>query len=127
VLPQLDAEYLKRFAGHSTVAEAGMTCVVIPNFPIPAGMSCASSDLLIRLASGYPDIAPDMWWFQPAVRRVDGLEIPATQHSESHLGRQWQRWSRHFAQGQWKSGIDSLESYLALVRVELEKAAAKRA
>jgi hypothetical protein len=68
-----------------------------------------------------------MWWFAPAVCRNDGVAIPATQVSEHHLGRQWQRWSRHLAQGQWKSGVDSLESYLALVRKELVTAAVVRA
>jgi hypothetical protein len=37
------------------------------------------------------------------------------------VGRSWQRWSRHFAAGQWQSGIDGLESFLALVRRELER------
>jgi hypothetical protein len=78
-----------------------------------------SADLLIQLASGYPDIAPDMWWFDPAVRLADGRAIPATDVVESHLGRQWQRWSRHFQAGQWQPGRDGLESYLALIRRDL--------
>src|SRR5690242_8783834 len=76
--------------------EGGMTCLVIHDWPLPAGSDVRSTDLLVRLPPGYPDIAPDMWWFDPAVRRVDGQEIPATQVVEQHLGRSWQRWSRHF-------------------------------
>jgi hypothetical protein len=60
-----------------------------------------------------------MWWFDPPVRRVDGLDIPATQVVEQHVGRSWQRWSRHFSAGQWQSGIDGLESYLALIQREV--------
>ena len=33
----------------------------------------------------------------------------------------WQRWSRHFSHGQWRPGIDGLESYLALIRRDLER------
>jgi hypothetical protein len=104
-----------------------MICVLIPNFPLPPGLDRQSADLLLRLATGYPDIPPDMWWFAPAVCRKDGAVIPATQVRENHLSRQWQRWSRHLTQGQWKSGLDSLESYLALVRKELVTAAVVQA
>jgi hypothetical protein len=62
-----------------------------------------------------------MWWFDPPVRRADGQQIPATDAIEHHLGRSWQRWSRHLATGQWRSGVDGLESFLALVRRELER------
>jgi hypothetical protein len=68
-----------------------------------------------------------MWWFSPAIGRPDGQPIAATQSIEAHLGRQWQRWSRHLPAGVWKSGIDSLESYLALVNRELQSAAILKA
>jgi hypothetical protein len=77
--------------------------------------------LLLRLSPGYPDVPPDMWWFDPPVRLANGGSIPATEHIETHLGRAWQRWSRHFNSGQWKSGIDSLESFMALIRKDLSK------
>jgi hypothetical protein len=127
MLPSLDAEYLVQFPGHALSVDGGMICVLIPNFPLPPGLDRQAADLLLRLAAGYPDIPPDMWWFNPAVGRRDGVDIPATQVREHYLGRQWQRWSRHFAQGQWKYGLDSLESYLALVRKELVKAAVVQA
>jgi len=47
--------------------------------------------------------------------------------TEQYLGRSWQRWSRHFAAGQWQSGVDGLESYIALMRAEFETAAGVRA
>jgi len=62
-----------------------------------------------------------MWWFDPPVRRVDGQTIPATDVVEQHLGRGWQRWSRHLQPEQWRSGVDGLENYVALVRSELER------
>lgn len=128
MLPQNDRDALiARSLEYTVSAAGGVTCVVIRNYPIPAGLNCRAADLLLRLSAGYPDVQPDMWWFSPAISRSDGRQIAATQSIESHLGRQWQRWSRHLPAGAWKSGIDSLESYLALVNRELESAATLRA
>jgi hypothetical protein len=88
-----------------------------------ADSSGSRADLLLRLSPGYPDVPPDMWWFNPAVRRADGRPIAATESQEAYFGRTWQRWSRHLNSGQWRAGVDSIESYLALVRKELELAA----
>lgn len=79
--------------------------------------------LLLRLAPGHPDVPPDMWWVDPAVLRPDGAVIPGTQVTEQCLGRMWQRWSRHFQPGQWQSGIDGLESFIARMRAEFDLAA----
>jgi len=123
MLPAHDMDYLKELSPDASVtSEAGMVCVLIPSFPLPPGFDRPSADLLVRVATGYPDVAPDMWWFDPPVRRIDGATIPATESRERHLNREWQRWSRHLQPGQWKSGIDCLESYIALVRKELEAA-----
>jgi hypothetical protein len=128
MLPPSDKQYLdQRAPGHVVTAEANMICVTIPEFTLPAGLSTRSSTLLLRLSPGYPDVPPDMWWFNPPVKRLDGVEIAATQAYERHLGREWQRWSRHLSPGQWRSGVDSLESYLAIVRRELEAAAPRAA
>ena len=118
-LPEPDSQYLTdRKISHQVVVDGGMACVVLLGWALPEGLSVRETDVLIRLSAGYPDVPPDMWWCDPGVRRRDGSEIPATQVIEPHLGRSWQRWSRHFAAGQWKSGIDGLESYLALMRAE---------
>jgi hypothetical protein len=113
-LPDADARYL---------IERGIPHV----FNSDGGLTSASADILLRFPTGYPDVAMDMWWVDPGLRRADGAEIPATQVIEQYLGRTWQRWSRHFTPGQWQSGVDGLESYLALMRTEFEIAAGVRA
>lgn len=124
MLPANDQAYLEeRFPEFTVSADAGMIAVVIPSFPLPAGFTQDRADLMLRLSPGYPDVHPDMWWFEPFVLRSDGQSIQATEAREPHLGRTWQRWSRHFQSGQWRSGIDSLESYLSLVKGELKAAA----
>src|SRR5579864_6337705 len=97
MLPPHDTKYLTdRALNHLVRLEANMTCVMFPDFSLPAGFDRAQSNLLLRLNPGYPDVPPDMWWFDPPVRRADGRPIPATDVVEQHLGRSWQRWSRHF-------------------------------
>ncbi len=127
MLPPYDEALLnERHPGWSVTEDGGMVCVILPALPLPTGFTVDTADLLLRLSPGYPDIAPDMWWFYPHVSRADGAEIPATQSLEPYLGRVWQRWSRHLQPDQWRAGIDSLESYLSLVRAELAAAAPKR-
>ena len=121
-LPEIDVAYLgERGIVHEIVVDSGMTCVVMPQWPLPRGFDRDESDLLIRLSPGYPDVPPDMWWFSPPVHLPNGQDLPATNAVEGYLGRSWQRWSRHFSGGQWQSGVDGLESFLALVRQNLER------
>ncbi|SRR6266851_2111957 len=124
MLPLVDQSHLdERAPGSVITTDAGMICVVIPGFALPSGFTREGADLLLRLSPGYPDVPPGMWWFQPPVQRTDGQPIAATQSQEVYLGRTWQRWSRHLNPGQWRAGVDSIESYLSLVRKELELAA----
>ena len=124
MLPPDDARYLAdRAIAHTITPDSNMTCIVFKDYLLPRGFDREKSDLLLRFSAGYPDVAPDMWWFDPPIKRADGQVIPATEVVETHMGRNWQRWSRHFTAGQWRSGIDSLQSYFALIRNELLKAA----
>lgn len=121
-LPRPDLQYLQdRGIEHTVSVEANMICVVLHGWRLPPGYDRESADLLVRLSTGYPDVAPDMWWFDPPVKLANGASPPATESIEQHLGRSWQRWSRHFQNGQWKSGIDGLESYLALICKDLRR------
>ena len=119
-LPQVDVAFLEeRALQHHVEVDGGMTCVLISSWRLPSRYSRSETDLMIRLSPGYPDVAPDMWWFNPAIYRADGTELPNTNVFENYLGHRWQRWSRHFSSSQWRSGVDSLESYLALIRQHL--------
>ena len=121
-LPRSDIAYLdERGIVHTIVSELGMICVVMPQWPLPTGLDRSAADLLLRLSPGYPDVPPDMWWFSPAVHLANGTALPATDVVERYLGRQWQRWSRHFTNGQWQSGVDGLASYLTLIRQDLAR------
>src|SRR5260370_17729254 len=119
-LPQSDITCLaERGVQYSVSTEANMTCVVIPGYALPPGYNRAQSDLLLRLSPGFPDVPPDMWWFDPAIRLADGRVVQATEVTEHHFGRTWQRWSRHFNAGQWRSCTHTLPSFLPLIPKQL--------
>jgi hypothetical protein len=119
-LPPADAEFLaERGLAYQGTQDGAASCLIFTDWPLPAGYLVAHSDLLIRLMPGYPDLAPDMWWFSPAVSTAG--QIPGTDLTETYLGRNWQRWSRHFQPGQWQTGVDGIESFLALISCELDR------
>lgn len=121
LLPE-DARYLvERNINHVVQEEAGMTCLVLQSWALPPGLNQQQADILIRLAPGYPDVAPDMWWVDPPLQTAQGGGIPNTESVEFHVGRNWQRWSRHFNGGQWQPGIDRLESFIVRINGELRR------
>lgn len=120
LLPERDINYLaERGLASEVTTDQGMTCLVVKDWPLPAGLSPRQADMLLRLAPGYPDIPPDMWWFSPQVTCGSGNPIQGTQVTEGYLGRTWQRWSRHLPPGAWRSGVDGLESFFAVIRANL--------
>lgn len=129
MLPVVDTNFLaERRLSHSVHEDGGMICVLFPDWRVPEGYRQTHTDLLLRLSSGYPDVPPDMWWCSPALVLLSGALAQATEVTEQHLGRSWQRWSRHFNQpGLWRSGVDGLESYLARIRREMLVSAGRAA
>jgi Prokaryotic E2 family E len=120
MLPECDTHYLtERGLASEVTMDQGMTCLIVKDWPLPAGLIPGQADMLLRLAPGYPDIPPDMWWFCPQVTCENGNPIQGTQVTEGYLGRTWQRWSRHLPPGVWRSGVDGLESFFAVIRADL--------
>jgi Prokaryotic E2 family E len=107
---------------HEVISEGQMFSLIIRGFRLPDGYGPGVVDLLLRLPSGFPDAAPDMWWTSPAVAYLDGRVPPATEVRQEFVGQTWQRWSRHLAIG-WRPGIDNLQTYLRLIRTDLERGA----
>jgi E2/UBC family protein E len=121
MLSEGDETYLKeRGFDYEVVPEGAMFALIIRGFRLPAGYEPDVVDLLLRLPGGFPDAAPDMFWTDPVVAYADGGQPPATDARLEFEGRTWQRWSRHLAIA-WRPGIDSLQTYLRLIRTDLEK------
>lgn len=125
-LPEADARFLNRaqIAYRTFDDGSGMLNVELLDFELPPGLSASSANILFRLAATYPDTPPDMWWAIPHLRSAAGGVIAATEHLQTFDGRVWQRWSRHLDPSSWHPGVDSLESYVQLLRTELQAAAA---
>jgi hypothetical protein len=120
-LREQDQSFLESLGySYSVEVSGGFVNVVLANFPTPCLAPC-HVDLLLRLPIGFPDATPDMFWVSPALTAKGGAAIPGTELTENHLGRSWQRWSRHIG-GQWRPGVDNLETYLAYVRRALAMA-----
>lgn len=102
--------------------EAGHVCLIIYEWPLPTGYEPANVDLLVRLPPGYPDSPLDMFWCTPNVL-VSATKAPprASEVTETHAGRSWQRFSRHLPPGTWRPGEDDLESYLGVIRSTLSE------
>lgn len=122
VLRPVDQAYLDEHFVWDAVVEAGMVCVTIKEYPLTAGLTPAVNELLVRLPAGFSDVGPDMFWLAEPVTRIDGAEIAAVQVNEVHLGRSWQRWSRHIG-ARWRPGVDDLRSYMAYIATCIQGAA----
>lgn len=92
--------------------------LIIDNFPVKPDekFDCEASSLLIILPSGYPDVPPDMFYFDPPIKLKASNGYPAQADLiEAHFQTNWQRWSRHAPTSDWRSGKDGIQSYLQRV------------
>lgn len=122
-LPEFDREYLfdKGYI-FEEITEANQNGLIIRNWILPSDrFNLEASDLLILIPQGYPDIKPDMWYFNPAIL-LSPLNENArqTQCNITFNEKMWQRWSRHFPANEWRSGIDGIHTYLKKVQIALE-------
>ena len=127
MLADVDREYLEK-AGlpYELTLEGQTVLLVLTDYKLPVGYVPQAVDMLLRLPLGFPDVPPDMYWLHPFVAYADGSTPPATDVQEVIGDRTWQRWSRHLAHA-WRPGIDCLQTYLRLIRTDLEAAAPKEA
>jgi hypothetical protein len=124
-LPEFDRDYLLEkgylFEEKSDVNGNGL---IIRNLVLPYGKFTAeTSDLLIILPNGYPEVRPDMWYFNPGILLAPS-NTPARQTQAKIIfeGKEWQRWSRHYPANEWRSGVDGIHTYLKKVLTALEMA-----
>lgn len=124
MLSEGDAGYLgAQGFDYQVISESQMFSLIIGGYELPVGYEPSVVDLLLRLPGGFPDAAPDMFWTHPVVSYAGGGVPPASDVRLDYEGRTWQRWSRHLALA-WRPGIDNLQTYMRLIRTDLEKAIA---
>lgn len=122
-IPQRDATFLTEhgFDWEVVPDPAGSVCVVVRQFPVSGGgFAPEITNLMVRVPPQYPMTPLDMWYCDPPIRvAATGQFAQASEVMESHVGRTWQRFSRHL-NGGWRPGVDSLRSYFALIQRELQ-------
>lgn len=123
MIPDRDKAFLdeRGFRWEVVPDPAGSACVLVHEFPVAAGgFAPETTDLMIRIPSQYPMTPLDMWYCDPPIRlAATGQFAKASEVTEVHLGRSWQRFSRHL-NGGWRPGVDSLRSYFTLIQRELQ-------
>jgi len=116
ILPEEDIVYLALTKlDWELVPEGAIHWLVIRDYPIPAGYNFGKADVSLRLERCYPDVQIDMVYFSENLTLLSGRPIRQLT-SANHLGRVWQRWSRHrTAQNPWRTDVDCVETHMALV------------
>lgn len=76
----------------------------------------SSVSVLVLIPKGYAKTRLDSWYISPSVFLANGQAANCANSEAILFGRSWQFWSRHLADGEWREGIDGLETYLQYVR-----------
>ena len=122
-LPARDVKFLNErgFEWQVLPDPQGAACLVVKGFDVAVGgFAPATIELMIRIPQQYPMTPLDMWYSDPPIRiAATGQFAAASEVMEAHLGRQWQRFSRHL-NGGWRPGIDGLRSFFVLIQRELQ-------
>lgn len=75
--------------------------------------------LLILVPNGYATTRLDSFYTLPRLLRSNGADPDRANGSGNFLGSDWQFWSRHLTDSEWRVGIDGMETYLQYVFNEL--------
>jgi hypothetical protein len=97
----------------------GMVCIVIHNYQLARSFNKVMTDLLIMLPLSYPSGKPDMFWIDSDVLLSGGAIPQSADQIETHLNRQWRRFSWHLAT--WNPSTDNLITYIEFVNARLSK------
>jgi hypothetical protein len=117
-LPLSDRAYLdEKLYSYKEVNDGARNGLIISDFKLPAGKyHVTSSSLMIIIPQGYSDVAPDMFYFSPALKLAGSNSYPAQADVfEILFEMNWQRWSRHADESAWRGGVDGIHSYLQRV------------
>lgn len=97
--------------------------VVIPDFQLPSHWPHETTTLLLMLPNGYPTAAMDMFWVTPFIKLKDGQFPQGAETIESHLGREWQRFSWHYTNpADWQACRSNLLTHVQFSVMRLVQA-----
>ena len=108
-----DEDALKSKGYKYEVTEDGdNTLLTIKDHPLVDIYNVEKVDILILIPKLYPVSPLDMFWVYPEVKLKNGnVYPPSADVFENHVGRSWQRFSRHYT---WRPNIDCVHSHLTI-------------
>lgn len=118
----IDREFLDEYGLTWEAIVDGSQWVLIHDLPTPHGYNHPRVTAAIRIETGYPNTELNMVYFFPALARIDGTPIGATEAQQPLDGKTYQRWSRHrTGENPWKIGRDHLGTHVILIEDWLER------
>ena len=115
LLPR-DETFLDEYGSPWETILDGSQWVLIHEFPTHEGYDHPFVTVAIRMETGYPNTELNMVYVFPALARIDGRALGATDSEQTIGGKTYQRWSRHrTAQNPWRVGFDGLETHVILI------------
>lgn len=84
--------------------------------------SCRTCDLLVLIPSGYATTKLDSFYTLPRLKRSDGSDPLNANVEQALFQKNWQFWSRHLEDSDWRVGKDGLRTFLSYIRNELRSA-----
>jgi hypothetical protein len=86
----------RKYPGSLWVQEGAGLVLVVPGYPIPPGFSPAPIRVAIKVGVLYPAEKLDLFWIDPALKRLDGGTLPNIMSNDVHLaGQSWLQISWH--------------------------------
>lgn len=101
--------------------------IIIKHFPLPINTFIEAGkqengvlthvDVLTIVPPNYNTGKLDMFWFHPALARIDGASMDRTEvygggDPRHHAGKEYCRWSRHDTNNPWRPKEDNLQTWL---------------
>jgi hypothetical protein len=113
-LPEEDIEFLNNLGLHwEALSNAGLW-LIIYDYSIPEGYNTSTVQIALMISPNYPAAEIDMAYFFPILQKNNGKAINAISYQMID-GKSFQRWSRHREPGDWRPGIDNVQTHLTLV------------
>ncbi len=108
-----------------TILSGNTGWILLPSYKLPNGYNVKEATVAFMLPPSYPTVEFDMMYFCPAINRADGKPIGALSIQPLD-GKSFQRWSRHRNPGDWRPGVDNVETHFLSVHSWLNDELLKR-
>jgi uracil DNA glycosylase len=118
-----DLEVLKTRGFSSQIVEENLRIYIIfKDFSLPESVyNMQKTDLLIFTTTQYPNAGFDMFWVDNGLTLKNGGLPKNAEQTESHLGRQWRRFSYHpYQNKKWNPAEDSVVVFIQHVEQRLK-------